>query len=244
MNIPRIIAHRGSPRAAPENTLSSFRQAALEGAQWVEFDAALTIDDRVIVFHDDTVERTTDGVGRVAELPLDAIGALDAGSWFDEVYKNEPVPTLEETLETLTSLSLGFNMELKVDPGREVNLAATALPIVMDCWPESAPAPLISSFSLQAVATSKEIFPGWPRGMVFDQRPMDWAELGETMNLTSFNANHEYLTQEIVTEMRDAGYAVLGYTVNDPDRARELFSWGVDSIFTDVPGILLRALPT
>ncbi len=244
MNIPRIIGHRGSPRAAPENTLASFRQAALEGARWIEFDAALTIDNRVVIFHDDTLERTSDGVGRVAEMPLDAIGALDAGSWFDEVYKGEPIPTLEETLETLATLRLGFNMELKVDPGREVDLATIALPVAKDCWPKSASTPLISSFSMQAVAAAKEILADWPRGLIFDQRPADWEKLGQTMELTAFNANHEYLTQEAVAEMNEAGYTVLGYTVNELERAHELFSWGVSAIFTDMPGKLLKAFPT
>ena len=242
MQIPRIIAHRGSPRTAPENTLASFRQAAAEGAQWVEFDAALTIDERVIIFHDDTLERTSDGAGLVAETPFDAINALDAGSWFAPEFQGEPVPTLEETLETLASLGLGFNIELKVDPGREVILATSALPIAKDCWPKNSPVPLISSFSLQAIAAAKEVVGEWPRGMIFDRRPKDWTDLGKAMELTTFNGNHRHFTQKSVSEMRDEGYAVLGYTVNEPARAAELFSWGVDAIFTDVPKIMMEAI--
>jgi glycerophosphoryl diester phosphodiesterase len=244
VDIPRIIAHRGSPRAAPENTLASFRRAAEDGARWVEFDAALTIDNRVIIFHDDALERTSDGIGLVAETPFDAISALDAGGWFGPEFRGEPVPTLEETLETLSSLALGFNMELKVDRGREVDLAACALPIARDCWPKDAPIPLISSFSLQAIAAAKELFSAWPRGLIFDQRPADWAELGKTVELATFNGNHQHFTKPIVSEMRDEGYAVLSYTVNDPERAAELFSWGVDAVFTDAPKDMLKAFPS
>lgn len=244
MDIPRIIAHRGSPRAAPENTLASFRRASADGARWVEFDAALTVDNRVIVFHDDSLERTSDGIGLVAEAPFDTVSALDAGGWFAPEYRGEPIPTLEETLELLASLGLGFNMELKIDPGREVNLATCALPIARDCWPMDTPVPLISSFSLQAVAAAKELLNTWPRGLIFDQRPADWADLGKAMELATFHGNHQHLTQSIVAEMRDEGYAVLSYTVNDPTRATELFSWGVDAVFTDVPKDMLKAFPS
>ncbi len=242
MQIPRIIAHRGSPRAAPENTLASFRRAAADGAKWVEFDAALTIDNRVVIFHDDTLERTTDGAGLVCEAPFDTLSALDAGGWFAPEFRGEPIPTLEETLETLTDLGLGFNMELKVDPGREVDLATHALPIAEACWSDESPLPLISSFSRQAVAASKELIPKWPRGLIFNHRPDDWAEIAKTLEVTTLNGNHKHLTSEIVAEMRKAGYAVLAYTVNEPARARELFGWGVDAIFTDIPGDMLKAV--
>lgn len=244
MNIPRVIAHRGSPRTAPENTLASFRRAATDGAQWIEFDAALTIDNRVVIFHDATLDRTSDGVGLVAETPFDAISALDAGGWFSPEYEGEPIPTLEETLETLSTLGLGFNMELKVDQGREVDLATNALPIAKDCWPKNAPTPLISSFSLQAIAAAKETLEEWPRGLIFDHRPTDWADLGEAMKLTTLNGNHQHFTLDSVSEMRNAGYTVLGYTVNEPARATELFSWGVNAIFTDVPEVMVKAFPT
>lgn len=242
VSVPRIIGHRGSPRAAPENTLASFRQAAADGAKWVEFDAALTLDSRVVIFHDDALDRTSDGAGLLAEATFESVAALDAGSWFDRAFKGEMIPTLEEALELFASLGLGFNMELKTDPGREVELAALALPIAVDIWSDNAPTPLISSFSRQAVAAAKEIAPEWPRGLIFDRLPADWIELGKTLGLATLNANHKHLTREQVMEVRGAGYAVLAYTVNEPARAETLFGWGVDAIFTDIPGEMLRAV--
>ncbi len=207
----------------------------------MEFDAALTVDNRVIIFHDDTLERTSDGAGLVCEAPFDTLSALDAGGWFAPEFRGEPIPTLEETLETLTDLNLGFNMELKVDPGREVDLATCALPIADACWPTNAPVPLISSFSLQAVAAAKELLPKWPRGLIFNHRPDNWEEIAKTLELTTFNGNHLHLTSDSIAEMRGAGYAVLAYTVNDPARAAELFAWGVEAVFTDIPGEMLKA---
>ncbi len=240
IKIPRIIAHRGSPRAAPENTLASFRQAAAEGAAWVEFDASLTFDTRVIVFHDDDLDRTSDGSGPVSQTTFDVITALDAGRWFAPAFTGEMIPSLEEAIEQFVALGLNFNMELKTDPGREVELAETALPIAIECWPASLPVPLVSSFSLQAVAAAKEVAPQWPRGFLFDRLPENWRELGASLDLASFNANQKHLTREQVMEVRGAGYAVMTYTVNEPARAETLFGWGVDAIFTDIPGEMLK----
>jgi glycerophosphoryl diester phosphodiesterase len=237
---PRIIAHRGSPRAAPENTLASFRRAAADGASWVEFDAALTLDNRVVVFHDDDLDRTSDGCGPLAETLFEATQALDAGGWFSPAFRGEMIPTLEEALELFESLELGFNMELKTDPGREVRLAEVALPIAADIWPAHLPAPVISSFSRQAVAAAKEILPQWPRAMLFDRLPEDWAEIGKSLAAASINANQKHLTREQVMEVRGGGYAVMAYTVNEPERAEVLFGWGVDAIFTDIPGEMLK----
>jgi glycerophosphoryl diester phosphodiesterase len=237
---PRIVAHRGSPRAAPENTLASFRRAAADGATWVEFDAALTLDNRVVIFHDDDLDRTSDGHGPLAQTTFDVVTALDAGSWFGPAFKGEMIPTLEEALELFASLNLGFNMELKTDPGREVDLAAAALPIVADAWPADRPVPLITSFSRQAVAAAKDLAPQFPRGYLFDHLPPDWAEIGKTLELTTLNANQRHLTREQVMEVRGAGYAVMAYTVNEPARAETLFNGGVDAIFTDIPGEMLR----
>ena len=102
---PRIIAHRGSPRAAPENTLASFRQAATEGASFVEFDAALTADNRVVVFHDDDLDRTSDGHGPLAETLFEATQALDAGSWFAPAFKGELIPLDDEGVLICNSCS-------------------------------------------------------------------------------------------------------------------------------------------
>ena len=241
VSFPRIIGHRGSPRAAPENTLASFRRAAADGATWVEFDAALTLDGRVVIFHDDALDRTSDGSGLLAEATFESVTALDAGSWFGPAFKGEMIPTLEEALECFAGLDLGFNMELKTDAGREVELAAAALPIAVACWPSDRPIPLISSFSRQAVAAAKDIAPQWPRGLIFDRLPQDWAETSKILGLTTLNANHKHLTREQVIEVRGAGYAVMAYTVNEPARAEVLFSWGVDAVFTDIPGEMLRS---
>ena len=241
IQIPRIIAHRGSPKAAPENTLASFRQAALEGAKWVEFDVALTSDGRPVVFHDDALDRTTDGAGLLNDTPFDILRNLDAGAWFGRAFAGEMVPTLEEALELFATLGLGFNMEIKPAAGREQETAAVALATARACW--EGPAPLITSFSLAAVATAKEVEPGWPRGLLFDHVAEDWKDIADKLEAVSLGANHRHLSRELVTAIRATGRKVTAYTVNDDARAALLFSWGVDAVFTDTPGAMLKNFP-
>lgn len=238
---PFVIGHRGSPRTAPENTLASFRQAARDGATWVEFDVSLTSDGRAVIFHDDDLDRTSDGTGPLAATPFDALRSLDAGSWFGPAFAGEPVPTLEEALELFRETGLSFNMEIKPDRGREVETAEVALAIARDCWPADAPPPLISSFSRASVATAKEVQPGWPRDLLFDRVTEDWKEVGAQLGVISFGANHLHLTAADVAAMHDAGYGVMAYTVNDVERAKTLKSWGVDGLFTDIPAEMLKS---
>ncbi len=240
VTIPKIIAHRGSPREAPENTLASFRKAKAAGATWVEFDVALTKDLRPVIFHDDGLERTSDGEGLLADLEFETVKHLDAGSWFSREFAGEPIPTLEETLELLAELELGFNMELKTDPGREAELAKIALPIARDVWPTHLPTPLISSFSRIAIASAREVAADWPMDVIYDRVPPEWAEDAKKLELVAIGANHKHLTREQVMEIRGAGLKLSTYTVNDAERAATLFQWGVDAIFTDIPGEMVQ----
>lgn len=240
VTIPKIIAHRGAPREAPENTLASFRRAKALGATWVEFDVALTLDARPVIFHDDELERTSDGQGLLAETEFEAVKHLDAGSWFDRTFAGEPIPTLEETLELLAELGLGFNMELKTDFGREAQLAQVALPLARDMWPANLPTPLISSFARTAVAAAREIAPDWPMDVIYDRVPAEWSEDAKVLELAAIGANHKHLSREQVMEIRGSGLKLSAYTVNETNRAATLFQWGVDAIFTDVPGDMIR----
>ncbi len=243
LELPRIIAHRGASASAPENTIAAFRAAAAAGATYVEFDSSLTSDGRPVVFHDDALDRTTDGTGLLAETSFEIIKHLDAGSWFGPRFAGELVPTLEEVLEALADLGLGFNMEIKPDRGREAETARMSLTAVADIWPTGAAVPLISSFSRASVAVAKDSGAPWPRSFLFDRRPEDWREIGETLALFGFGANHTHLDERQVAEIKDAGYRLSAYTVNAPERASLLFNWGVDAIFTDDPAMMLRSIP-
>jgi hypothetical protein len=110
---PVVEAHRGDNAQAPENTLAAFRLARDQGARWIELDVQQTRDNEIVVMHDPTVDRTTDGNGPVASLTLAEIRQLDAGSWFSAAFAGEPVPTLAETAALVAGSGSRLNVEVK-----------------------------------------------------------------------------------------------------------------------------------
>ncbi len=128
----KVVGHRGLPTSAPENTLSALRAAAAHGLVWVEFDVQLTHDEVPVIMHDDKVDRTTNGVGRVCTYDLQQLKKFDCGLWFDKanmlsksthLFVGERVPTLKEFCEECKRLSLAMNVELKSDGTYEEQLA-------------------------------------------------------------------------------------------------------------------------
>ncbi len=110
-----IEAHRGDSASAPENTLAAFRRAVELGVPSVELDVHPARDGTLVVIHDDTVDRTTDGTGAVSDKTLDELRCLDAGSWFGSQFAGERIPTLAEVLELLAPSATGLNIEIKAD---------------------------------------------------------------------------------------------------------------------------------
>lgn len=237
-----VIGHRGAAALAPENTLASIRRAAADGAGMVEVDVKLTAEGRPIVMHDDRLERTTDGIGAVASTTLDALGALDAGSWFDAEFSGITVPTLEELLETVLELGIGLNIEIKPCPARDAETTEAVLATAGAMWPADRPPPLLSSFSRECLARARDLTRGWsrdwPRALIADTLPGDWAEARLILDLAAVHLGDHRLDPGTIAGIRAGGPAVAVWTVNDPDRARVLLDAGADAIITDDPGRL------
>jgi glycerophosphoryl diester phosphodiesterase len=238
-----VIGHRGAAACAPENTLAGFRHARALGCGWIEFDVRLTADGELIVLHDERLERTTDGSGKAGALPLATIRRHDAGIWFGPAFAGEIVPTLAEAVRVLGELGLGANVELKAARGREAETGAAAADLLRRSWPPHLPAPLISSFLPTALAAARDRAREIARGLLVRAVPRHWRLRAGSLACVSVHAEHGRLRPGIVAEMRESGYSVLAYTVNDPARARELFAWGVTSVFSDVPHMILAELP-
>jgi glycerophosphoryl diester phosphodiesterase len=167
------------------------------------------------------------------------LGDLDAGQWFDPDFAGELVPTLEEVLDLLVEMDMGANMELKSCPGREVETAAVALEVARQAWPEDAQPLLISSFSRTCLDVARQTAPQWPRGLLVEALTDDWRGAAEAVGAWSVHCAADPLGPAGVSEVLDAGYRVMVYTVNDPGRALNLWDWGVHAIFTDRPEVLL-----
>lgn len=251
LTVPRVIGHRGAAQAAPENTLEGFIEAKAQGASWVEFDAKLTADNAVILLHDDIVDRTTNGAGFAAQMSLAALQALDAGSWFGPAWANSRIPTLAETIACLERLELGCNVEIKPCPGRDRETAVGVIGELRRVWPQGKPLPLVSSFSYESLLEARRLNEAqdqaqaggrFPLGLLLEDAPADWLALAQGIGALSIHCWHETLTEDWARAIKQAGYLLLVYTVNDVNLARRLFAWGADAVFTDAPGRLLAEI--
>lgn len=153
LSLPQLIAHRGAPRVAPENTLAALEAAYQRGATWVECDVQLTADGIPVIFHDDTLQRTTNGRGRLCTFRYEELATLDAGRWFSAAFAGEPIPRLEDWLALALRHQMGVNLELKLDArdSRVQPLVEAVMQVLTKQWPLSAPPPLLSSFSAEVV---------------------------------------------------------------------------------------------
>jgi len=233
----RIFAHRGAPKLAPENTIVALEAAAAAGAKWVECDLQLTKDNQVVIFHDETVDRTTNGRGSLSEMTYDQVAKLDAGSWFDPKFAGVRVPTLVAWLQCSASLEIAQNLELKVDTDQQAEMLAFLLvQNLKTYWPDKMSAPLISSssfYALQCVAkASKNTL---PLALISDEQISE-SKITELQQLGFFSVHHEYqcLNKKYVDLVHAHDLKVYAYTVNDEKEVTRLKDeCGVDGVFVD-----------
>ncbi|CCG41620.1 glycerophosphodiester phosphodiesterase [Magnetospirillum molischianum] len=233
--VPPQIGHRGAAGLAPENTLAALRAAARAGAAMVEIDVRLSADGRPVLFHDDDLDRTTNGTGPVAALTRAALAMLDAGSWFGPAFAGEPIPTLEQALTLCLELGLAVNIEIKPAAGYEVETARVALSVAASLWPDDRPPPLVTSFSSEALKTAREIVPDWSRGLLVGAVPSDWHAQTQELGCAVLVADQAELDRSIIGAIGAAGMTLLVYTLNDRERMRMLWRDGIAAICTDYP---------
>ncbi|MDP5055401.1 MAG: glycerophosphoryl diester phosphodiesterase, partial [Marinomonas hwangdonensis] len=171
----KVMGHRGAALLAPENTLASVRAAAEAGATWVEIDVYLIAEGGLVIFHDDTLDRCTNGSGVTREARPTEVAELDAGSWFSADFVGEKVPTLLEALECIQSLNLGLNLEIKHDGADVENIVPAVMAMLRDHWQDNDRL-MISSFNLAALEMCYEIDPQRHLAPLYEDIPEDWQE--------------------------------------------------------------------
>jgi glycerophosphoryl diester phosphodiesterase len=228
LQLPKVIGHRGAMAYAPENTLASFREARRRGATWVEIDVKLTADSVPIVMHDASLKRTT-GIDRLvaeisrAELPGD-------------------VPTFEEAIACFQELGLGCNVEIKPCEGREAETARVTVATLRRCWPSILPPPLLSSFKPDSLTAAREAAPEFARAVLLRELDDDWRVRTDAVGAVGVNTDGKKLAAGRAREVKQAGFALSAYTINDAAQARALVAMGVDCVITDMPDVILAAL--
>ncbi|MSO71100.1 MAG: glycerophosphoryl diester phosphodiesterase [Alphaproteobacteria bacterium] len=227
---PRVVGHRGAAALAPENTLAGMHMAARAGARAVELDLRLAADGAVVVLHDATLERTTDGCGLARRLNLAAIRAADAGAWFGPAFAGEPVPLLSEALALARDLGLAVNLELKADRGMAVATGRAVAAALKRS--RSRPKLLLSSFSPRCLAAAGE----FPRALIVGRgTARAWIKTARALDAQAVHVRYALLDRVSIAALHEAGLAVGAYTVNAKPRAKMLFGLGVDYVFTDDP---------
>lgn len=224
--LPRWFAHRGGGSLAPENTLAGIRLAAAMGYRAVEFDVMLSADGTPVLIHDETLERTTNGAGRVCDTPDTRLFALDAGN-------GERIPTYAEAVALCRQRGLLANVEIKPAAGFERQTAEVVARQTVELWRGAEIRPLISSFSLEALEIAHQLAPEIPRGVLFDTVPDDWRLTLDRLQAITLHCNACFVTDKVLAEAVSANVPVLCYTVNEAEQARQLLARGVSALFTD-----------
>jgi glycerophosphoryl diester phosphodiesterase len=241
-----LQAHRGAAGLAPENTLAAFKLALELGVDGTELDLQATKDGSVVVIHDDTVDRTTDGRGRIGDLTLEEIRRLDAGAKFGAAFRGERIPTLQELIDLVKAGGndrFRLNLEIKFADGREgqpPDLEERVLAVLRDA--DFLPRVITQSFFHPSAAKMKRLAPSIPAGLLVGQRrqPPDPAAAVRDHGVDYYAPHFSLVTADLIRALHRERIPVVTWTVNDPADMRRLIGLGLgtlpgDGIISDYP---------
>jgi glycerophosphoryl diester phosphodiesterase len=239
---PTIFAHRGASAHAPENTLAAFKMAVDSKAPAIELDAKLTSDGEIVVIHDHTVDRTTNGSGAVRQFPLKVLQTLDAGAFFHRQFTGEKIPTLGEVFETVGG-KVFINIEITnyASPFDDLPIKVAELVLQYNLQDTV----LFSSFFASNLRRAHKIAPKIPMGLLTFSGLKGLVYRSWLGFRSPFNAIHPEagdVTVQWIARVHHAHRRVHAYTVNNPDQMRLLFVYGIDGIFTDDPLLAQQVL--
>lgn len=239
---PYNIAHQGASGLFPPNTLLSFEKAVELGADWIELDVVSTRDGVVVVSHDTTVDRCTDGHGRIVDMTLEQIKALDAGIRFGERFRGERIPTLSETIAWARNQPIRLCIEIKADTTSEyLRTAVLTVDVLRQC--NYIQPTVITSFSPECVRAVKALEPCLSVALDPDRQDGTYSPWELCQQALRCGANfllHDYraLTAEIVAEAHQHGFCLWTWTVDDPAEMRRIMAMEPDGIMTNRPDLL------
>ncbi|MBP7094566.1 MAG: glycerophosphodiester phosphodiesterase [Spirochaetia bacterium] len=257
---PLVIAHRGFRSVAPENTLAAFSAAFDSGAAWIELDVAASSDGELVVIHDDALDRTTDARSRypdrgsyaVYDWTLGELRSLDAGSWFAErdpfgriargdvaraaleAYRGERIPTLRECLVLARERGGSVNVEIKDATGRACDAWIVERSLDLIRGTGMADRVLLSSFNHDYLRRSRKVEPGIPIGALVEKvAPADPVRMLRELGAYSYHPGMDILDREAARAVREAGYGLMVWTVNEVADLERMVEWGATGLFTD-----------
>jgi glycerophosphoryl diester phosphodiesterase len=238
----KLFAHRGVSGEAPENTLSAFKAAAESGAHGIELDVQLSKDGQMVVIHDETIDRTTNGTGYVKDLTWEQLRTYDAGNWFHPSFKGESIPSLEEVLDVVTTHRelITINIELKNDQIDYPQLEDKVLELLKEKGMKEQT--IISSFNAESLKKVRELDPDIETGFLFEGIPANILDRIKPLQVNAIHCEAEFAqspTGRIVMEM---GIPLRVFTINTMEEFQLVKKAGVEVVMTDYPGLLLDYL--
>ncbi|PKM51358.1 MAG: glycerophosphodiester phosphodiesterase [Firmicutes bacterium HGW-Firmicutes-7] len=233
-----IIAHRGASGYAPENTIAAFKKAIEMGSKSVEFDVQMTLDGELVVIHDYTLERTTNGRGYVMDTTAKDIRSCDAGRWYSDDFIGEKVPLLSEVLDLLPD-DMTIHVEIKKAVYEDRDVEKSVLELVNE--KKRVDKTIFSSFDhtcLVKLMNMQELKVGVliASNMI---KPIEYL-ITRGLKCFSINQSDEFINKDLIKDAHDYGLKVLSYTVNDIRTAKRFEEIGVDEIFSNYPDIMFK----
>ena len=235
---PHISAHRGAASKAPENTLAALELAWRDGATLAEIDVRLSRDGHVVLMHDRAVDRTTNGRGPIEAMTLEEIRALDAGGWFGPAFRGERVPTLRDVI-TWARGKLVLLVELKNYPYREAPLTERTVALIDET--DSAEYVVPAGFDHVVLRDIKRRRPGWAVEMIYNARLADPAGAARATGAALVSLEPQFALPDDIAQLHAADVAALT-TLERPEDATRLLSWGLDALESEDPGMVAAAI--
>lgn len=235
MLMATLIAHRGARALAAENTLVALELAAAQGATWVEIDVMLSADHIPVLSHDRIIQWLPTPV-KVDQTSWAQLSQHQVKTPANSAYPNQPLASLEQASQLISRLNLGLNLEIKpATPALAAQTLELSLPLIAHLPPEKL---VISSFNFAALHKAVELAPQIPRALLYEKLAPNWLDAVSRLQPKAIHLDHTWLTPEQVQQILAAGLEVYVYTVNQPQLAAKLFSWGVTGVFSDWPQLL------
>ncbi|SEB40233.1 glycerophosphodiester phosphodiesterase family protein [Paenibacillus sp. GP183] len=234
----RVMAHRGSSRTAPENTVSSIRKAIQDGAGYAEIDLQETADGVVVLMHDYNVHRTTGINKNMWEIRFEELRQASAGEWFNPRFHEEKVPTFEEVVNTAKG-NIKLNIELK-NNGHQKRLAEKTVEILKqkhfnhDC--------VVTSFDVGLLKTVKSLDREIKTGLIIGDKPATLENVLKSQDYEAISINYTVINQDFIKLAKENHKEVFAWTVNDPKIMSDLLNLGVNNIITNHPDRLIQLL--
>lgn len=240
MKQPEIWAHRGASGYAPENTMPAFLLALEMGADGIELDVQMTKDKRLVVIHDERIDRTSDGTGFVRDYTLDELRKFNFNKNFPK-YGQVDIPVLEDVLDLIRKSDLMLNIELKNGIYEYLGLEEYVAAAVK--LKEVEKQVIYSSFNHYSVKKMGELAPDVPRGILYSDRWIDVPGYGKKMNVQALHPALYHLADgSLVPAAHEQGLLVHVWTVNEAVYAKQCAEQGVDAIITNYPDMVREAI--